>query len=191
MQVKSELRRQLIEKRKQIVDKSAKDSKIIRRLLSLDVYEKADTVLCYVSLKEEIQTDSVINTALADGKKVAVPYCVNKEGAMDFYVISSLDELTVGTFGVREPDINYNKRLEDFEKSIIIVPGVTFDSQGYRLGFGGGYYDRFLAEYSGTSVGLCYDEMMCHSVPRDAFDIAVNIIITETQSIIVGGENGL
>ena len=190
MPIKKETRKNLLKKRRQIENRSVKDNRIIERLCALDAYKNAETVLCYVSLPDEIQTDEFINNALNDGKQVAVPYCVNKEGIMDFYIISSLDELSVGTFGVREPDVNKNKRLEYFENSIIIVPGVAFDSDGYRLGFGGGYYDRFLAEYNGTSVGLCYDEMMCNSLPRDSYDKAVSILITETQSIVIGGENG-
>ena len=106
---------------------------------------------------------------------------------MSFYVISSLDELSVGTFGVREPDRNFNKRLEDFENSIIIVPGVSFSRDGHRLGYGGGYYDRFLQNYRGKSVGLCYEDMISDSIPVQEHDIAVNILITDKSTESLGG----
>ena len=172
-------------------DKASKDKAIFDRLMSLDYFRDASTVLCYVSLKEEAATDAIINSALELGKTVAVPYCINKFGEMDFYIINSLSDLKTGTFNVREPDINKNKRLEDFEKSIIIVPGVAFSHSGQRLGYGGGYYDRFLSAYEYTKVGLCYDVQLCDAFVSEAYDKPVDIIVTETQVIYThGGENG-
>ena len=119
MQIKKQLRSELIKKRSEIADRTYKDKKIMQRLISLGEFINAETVLCYASLDGEIKTDGIISVALSQGKKVAVPYCVNKCGIMDFYLINSLDELNVGSFNIREPDININKKLEDFEKSII------------------------------------------------------------------------
>lgn len=187
MSVKSELRKALIKKRKTVSGRGEKDKKILSFLTSLDDYNSADTLLVYVPLEGEINTEPLIENAIKNGKTVAVPYCENRCGKMSFYVIGSLDELSVGTFGVREPDRNFNKRLEDFENSIIIVPGVSFSRSGHRLGYGGGYYDRFLQNYRGKSVGLCYEDMICDSIPVQEHDIAVNILITDKSTQSLGG----
>ncbi len=187
MQVKSTLRKELIEKRKKITDREVKDGKITAFVTSLEKYKAADKLLVYVNLDGEINTEPLINSALDSGKIVAVPYCEDKHGKMSFYIINSLSQLTVGTFGVREPDINFNKRLEDFENSIIIVPGVSFNRDGHRLGYGGGYYDRFLENFGGTSIGLCYDEMICNTIPLEEHDIAVNFLITDKSIENLGG----
>ena len=187
MSVKSALRKELLEKRRNIIGKEEKDAKILLSLTRLDDYTSADKLLVYVPLDGEINTEPLINSALDSGKTVAVPYCENKRGKMSFYIIGSLDELKAGTFGVREPDINFNKRLEDFENSIIIVPGVSFNRHGHRLGYGGGYYDRFLQSHCINSVGLCYEEMICDSIPVEEHDIAVNTLITDKSTESLGG----
>ena len=191
MSVKAETRKKLKAKRNSISNKSKLDFCIAQELFSLDEYKNADKILIFVSLFDEIDTESIINSALSSGKTVAVPCCKNKFGEMEFYLINSLDELKTGTFGVREPDIEINKKLEDFEKSIIIVPGLSFDRDGNRIGYGGGYYDRFLANYSGVSIGLCYGEMMSDSIPTDKYDIPVDIVVTDSEVFTRGGNNGL
>lgn len=192
MQVKQKLRAQYRERRANIADKTVKDELIAGRLFELPCYKSANTMLCYVSFGSEINTDSIINRALEDGKTVAVPYCNNKQGDMEFYIINSPDNLKPGTYGILEPDINSCKRLEDFEKSIIIVPGLSFDNEGYRIGYGGGYYDRFLAKHSIKSVGLCYSELLNDKLPRESFDLPIDILITENNThCINGGEYGL
>ncbi len=192
MQIKEELRKNLAEKRNGIAFKSFKDKSILENVISLSDYYEAEAVLCYVSFRSEIDTTAIINRALSDGKTVAVPYCENKQGSMSFYKISSLSELKTGAFGISEPDINFNKRLEVPEKSIIIVPGLSFDRKGYRIGYGGGYYDRFLSLNRAKSVGLCYDELLCVNIPTENHDVPVDTVVTDKQTLLIsGGENGL
>ena len=192
MQIKSKLRKEAREKRKQILNREISDELIAEKLLSLDEYKGAKTILIYASLDEEIKTDDIINRALSDDKRVAVPYCYDESGNMGFYLISSVDELETGSFNVREPDKNQCEKLENFSDSIIIVPGMMFDKSGFRLGYGKGYYDRFLAKYNQISIGLCYDEMLVSSLPRGEFDKNVDIIITQSEIIRCnnGGKNG-
>ena len=192
MQIKSELRKKAREKRKQVSDREISDERIAEKLFSLDEYKAAKTVLIYVSLDDEIKTDSIIKEALKAEKLVAVPFCFDCAGNMGFYLIKSLDELEAGSFGVLEPNIKTCERLENFSDSIIIVPGMTFDKSGFRLGYGKGYYDRFLSAYNQISIGLCYDEMLVSSLPRDEFDKNVDIIITQSEIIRCknGGKNG-
>lgn len=183
MQIKSKLRKEAREKRKQLVNTANIDLSIEKRLLSLDEYKTAKTVLIYVSLNDEIKTDNIINSALADGKLVAAAFCVDKCGTMEFYIISSLSDLKEGSFGIREPDKTKCRKLEDISESIIIVPGLLFDKQGFRLGFGRGYYDRFLANNRIFSIGLCYDEMIVSEVPRNEYDRKVDLIVTQSEII--------
>ncbi|MBE6720520.1 MAG: 5-formyltetrahydrofolate cyclo-ligase [Ruminococcaceae bacterium] len=187
MQIKKDVRKNLLKTRSKVTSKDEKSRKIFARLTELPEYIKARTVLCYVSVGDEAGTYDIINHSLSLGKKVAVPYCVDKCGNMEFYLINSDDELKEGMYGIPEPDINFNKRLEDFENSIIIVPGVAFNEKGYRLGYGGGYYDRYLCKFHGVSVGLCYQEMLQSSFPVEENDIPVGILITDKQTIYVNG----
>lgn len=192
MSVKSELRKEVKAQRRSIADKKSADKKIADLLFKSEFYKKADTILTYVSLPDEVETDGIINNALDSGKRVAVPYCVDDNGHMEFYLITSIDDLIEGSFGVREPDIEKCKRLDNFENSVIIVPALCFDINGYRLGYGKGYYDRFLQNYPFISVGLCYNSLVKKQVPIGEYDQRVNCIITDDKilSCFYGGKNG-
>lgn len=179
MQVKAQLRKKLKQERKSILDKVDTDIKICNYLLNCDQYKGAKTILFYASLDDEIITDFAIEFSLNIGKKVALPRCINDGGEMEFYFINSFDDLTCGHFNVREPDINKCERVTDFKNSICIVPALSFDKKGYRLGYGKGYYDRFLKKYTSLSIGLCYNKLITDELPIGEFDIPVNYIITE------------
>ncbi|MGN1122771.1 MAG: 5-formyltetrahydrofolate cyclo-ligase [Eubacterium sp.] len=192
MQVKSELRKSFKELRKSIDNKSCADKLICDNLLNSELYSKADTVLFYAALEDEINTDYAMLCALNAGKRIALPRCINSFGEMEFYYIQSLDDLICGHFNVREPDINKCSRVTDFSNSICIVPAVSFDKNGYRLGYGKGYYDRFLKKYTSLSIGLCYNKLITDELPIGEFDVPVNYIISENGLIAVelGGNNG-
>ena len=184
---KKELRSYIKTKRKSVENKAEKDSLVAQNLLSLDEIKKADTVLCYISLDDEICTDEIVRVLLDSGKRVGAPYCVDNNGNMDFYYITDFDDLRIQSFGVREPVIEKCKKVT----SIIILPGICFDSNGNRLGYGKGYYDRFLQIHSLISVGLCYNSLIVKKVPTDMYDKKADIIVTENDIIrINGGKNG-
>ena len=185
MQIKDELRRLYKEKRKQISDKELKDDLICERFLSSDLYKNAELILCYASLDDEISTDKIIASVLCDGKKLALPLCTDRQGSMAFYLINSLSDISKGAFGIREPNAKLCKRVEDFEHSVCIVPALAFDKNGYRLGYGKGYYDRFLKNYGFISVGLCYNELLCEKLPKDEYDEAVDYIACDDKVILV------
>lgn len=159
------------------------DARIRGRILHSMEYKRCHTLLCFVSMPIEVDTHELIRCALEDGKTVAVPYCVEGTRTMHFYRIHSLDELTPRTFGVLEPDPNTAERLTDFSKALCILPGLAFDYAGYRLGYGGGYYDRFLSKiFHGrglTTIGICYANCIAHRLPRGRFDIPCDILITD------------
>lgn len=162
-------------------DKQTLDEGVFNRFLKLNQYSSATTLLVYVSTDIEVDTKAIINRALADGKRVAVPYCVPDTRIIEFYLINSLEDLSPGAFGVLEPIPDPAKKLENWEKSICVVPGLCFDFDGYRLGFGKGYYDRFLSEYTGIKVGICYSSGVRGHLNHGRFDRTVDIIVTESH----------
>ena len=173
---KKALRQELMLKRRNM-DKNYKeflDEKIYTILKSSSAIKEAKVILTYASSPIEVDTRRLIKFALSEGKTVAVPKCEGKN--MRFLSIKSLSELTVGSHGVEEP--LDSEEITDFSDSVCVTPALRFDEKGYRLGYGGGFYDRFLRNYSGTAIGICYEEF-CGSMPVGEFDISLERVITE------------
>lgn len=154
------------------------DVELSSRLLCTREYMNAKTILAYVSKKGEVETRGIIHAAFANKKQVAVPRCEG-DGIMRFYLITSMDDLVKGSFGLMEPDTSKCTLLEDCSDSLCIVPAFTFDPQGYRLGYGAGYYDRFLSTYPGVSAGLCYASFVKWDLPCEVHDTAVQLLVTD------------
>ena len=167
------------------------DNGIAEKFLSLEEYKNCDTLFIFVSSPIEVDTSEIINKALADGKKVAVPKCRDKWGLMDFYFITSTESLKKGAFSIMEPDPEKCELVKDLSQGLCVVPGLSFDFQGYRLGFGKGYYDRFLDKFKGVSVGICYSKCIEKELPKGNYDKQVDILVTEkyiNHTQIVFGE---
>lgn len=159
--------------------KSKLDERILKNILRLNEYKSNDTLLCYVSTPIEVDTIKIIEQSLKDKKRVAVPRCVENTREMEFYFINSIEELEPGSFGVLEPIKNKSNILTDFGKGLCIVPGLSFDCDGYRLGYGKGYYDRFLSDFCGSTVGICYAECVKWHLPHGFYDKNVDFLVTE------------
>ena len=147
--------------------------------LASEEYKSCDVLFAFASSPIEVDTSLILETTLKDGKKLALPRCRNNFGEMDFYLVTSLSQLEKGAFSIMEPNPEVCEKYEDFSHGLCLVPGLCFDTQGFRLGFGKGYYDRFLQSFSGTSVGLCYSKCMEHTLPSGVFDRPVDAVITE------------
>ena len=160
-------------------EKQRRDGQIAKTVRSLWQYRDNDLLLTYVSTPIEVDTRAIIETALQDGKTVAVPRCVPQTRQMEFYRIRSLDELEKGSFGVMEPLPNKEDLVEDFSRGLCLVPAFCYDFLGYRLGYGKGYYDRFLSSFGGNMIGICYSDCIRHRLPHGRFDRAVELIVTE------------
>ena len=154
------------------------DKKICEALMQLVSFKYSDTILMYAPLDGEIDVMPIAERALELGKRVAFPRCVEDPRNLDFKYVSSLDELKSGSYSIDEPSEDMES-VTDLSKSICIIPGIVFDKEGYRVGYGKGYYDRFLAVYDGTKFGLAYSECILDSVPRGRFDRHVDILISE------------
>ena len=171
-------------------EKERLDRKIQNKFLNMWQYREADVILIYVATAIEVETRLIIETALKDGKTVAVPRCVDGTREMEFYKISGYSQLEKHTFGVLEPKPDECEKLEDFSKGVCVVPALVFDRSGCRLGYGGGYYDRFLSNFSGETVGLCYNECVKDSIPHGKYDRRVEKIITQNSVINTKTEGG-
>ncbi|MBQ6708443.1 MAG: 5-formyltetrahydrofolate cyclo-ligase [Clostridia bacterium] len=157
------------------------DRKIANKLLNMWIYREAETLFLYVSKDIEVDTFFIISESLKRGKRVAVPRCVEGTRNMDFYLINSLDDLEEGSFGVLEPKTQVCEKLTDFSKGLCIVPALAFDKLGYRLGYGKGYYDRFLSNFKATTVGICYNSCVQEkNLLHGKFDRRVKYLITES-----------
>lgn len=193
MSIKQEFRNKAKLERKNIQDRYLLSSQIANIFLNSNLYKNSKTVLCYSAINDEVDTSLIISKAIQDGKILALPYCVDDNGIMEFNIIEDFNRQTVtGSYGIIEPNINLCKRLETLDNSVIIVPALCFDKRGYRLGYGKGYYDRFLEKHSLISVGLCYNSLVKNEIPIDKYDKPVNFILTESQIIACenGGSNG-
>ena len=155
------------------------DSGLTARVLSLPEYEQAQTLFIFVSTPIECDTSQIIADAFQKGKRVCVPRCVDKSGRLDFYRIRSTDDLVSGMFSLLEPDPEKCERVTDFSTGLCIVPGLCFDLEGYRVGFGKGYYDRFLNSFGGVTAGICYSKYTVKQLPRGAHDRNTDILVTE------------
>ncbi len=163
--------------------KSDFDKSITSHLINSENYISCDTVLIFASFSDEPDTSGIIGYSLQNGKRVAVP--VWKNGIMDFYFIKSAESLTENIGKIKTVDISETEKCESFDNCVCVVPALSFDMQGNRLGFGGGYYDRFLAEHKEIfSVGLCCERCLCSgTLPTEPHDIKVNSVITENRII--------
>lgn len=155
------------------------DSRIAERVRRLWQYRRARQVLVYVSTPIEVDTRRIISRALADGKRVAVPRCIPDTREMEFYYIGSLDELSPGSFGVDEPEPLEENLVTDLSEGLCLIPAFCYDYAGYRLGYGKGYYDRFLPRFGGSLIGICYSSCVRRYLPHGRFDRSVELIVTE------------
>lgn len=183
---KQELRN-LIKETKSILTKTTiqSDSSVIaNKLLNSSWFKECNEVFSYVSFNQEVVTTNIILSALEQNKKVAVPKIVNHE--MKFYYINSLEELKPGTLGILEPFSVKEAIPSGTEVSLCIVPGLAFDLQKNRIGYGKGYYDKFFTKYMNEpikKIALAFDFQIYENLPVEDYDKKVDHIITPTRVI--------
>ena len=163
-------------------ERAVLDDCITQKLLATSEYAEATTVLTYVSVSSEVSTSMFIECALRDGKTVAVPRCLPGH-RLEFVAIVSLEQLVAAPFNLLEPSRELPALTEDqMSNAICIVPALLVDTKGYRLGYGAGFYDRFLSTYPGKKICLAYQQNLSQTtLPHTAFDVAVDMVITESE----------
>lgn len=180
--MKKELRKYYREIRSliEVNEKNQTDKAIEENIIELPEFLSSATVFTYVSTEDEVNTRGIIDYALKLGKKVAVPRTIPEKNIMEFYQISSLDDLKPGKYGILEPEAVSKNKILVTDNSVCLVPGLSFDHRGNRLGYGGGYYDRFLSDYSGVSIGLCRKKQYIDEIlPCDKYDRQVDVLVNE------------
>ncbi len=171
---KNELRKLMINKRKNILNKEELSTIIVNKLLELDIYEKAKVIALYHSLNDEVDTRLLINESLKN-KIVLLPRIIDDK--MVFIMVNNNTIYDKSNLGVIEPiGKEYDKDID-----LIIVPGVAFDNNLNRLGFGKGYYDRYLIDKNISKIGLAFSEQIVDSVFHNELDIPMDMVITENK----------
>jgi 5-formyltetrahydrofolate cyclo-ligase len=175
-------RKRFDREKKQLFDKA-----VTERFTESDFFKSAENILCYASMDFEVSTNDILKTCLTEnsGKTLSVPRISGND--MDFFVIRSEDDLAPGTFGIREPK-SHCEPFNNFKNCVCLTPGLNFTENGYRLGFGKGYYDRFFAAHPEVlKIGLIFEDFLYNdeAFTPDSFDIPTDIIITERRIINV------
>lgn len=148
-------------------------------VLQLSEWKQAKTIALTMSRGKEIPTMPLIEKAWEEGKTVCIPTCFPKTKEMVFYEYTPETKMTSSYFGLLEPDPLESTVVHKEAIDLIIVPGVCFDQRGYRIGYGGGYYDRYLADYHGTTLALCLSVQQVDHLPAEPHDIPVSIMVSE------------
>lgn len=179
---KNELRACLKQARKDMgaEARALSDGQIARAVKDHPAFADARTVLAYLSFGAEVDTHSIIRDAWAAGKNVALPRCKEGTREMEWFRVDSFDGLVRSSFGVLEPNPVICPLYEVGSEGpeVALVPALAFDSHGYRLGYGGGFYDVFLKDFSGVSLGLCRQGFYGDEyVVRDAHDVPVTFVV--------------
>ena len=199
MQEKSLLRKRYADIRQGLsdADRAAWSKEIYDKLYALPAWQNANILCAYVSIRGELDTTPIIRQALREGKRVALPCTLTDahEGRMIFRILSSddLGVLQKQRFGIPEPDATCAElSTSDLAQAVMLLPALAFDLDGYRLGYGGGYYDRFLGKarqegYAPATVGLAFSPLVADTLPHDAYDIPAHIIITERSVHLTHG----
>lgn len=184
---KERLRRRILLLREQQTPREveAKSLKITETLTELPEYRKARVIASYVDKGNEVKTRTLIGKAFASRKKVLVPIVDKESRNLVFSEIKALDELAPGAFDILEPKPEH-RRITDLETAgVLIVPGIAWDFDGYRVGWGKGYFDTVLKRLPDKSVaiGLAFDLQIVDRVPRVQFDLPVDMVVTETKVV--------
>lgn len=177
--MKKLLREKILSIRNQLTKTEVEElsTKIIDNIKSMFDLCKYQVLAFYLPLGNEVDLRPLIQELLDNGKTIVLPKTLDKH-TMAFYPIKDLNDYHIGRFKVMEP--NSNEKMPKDAIEIMFIPGIAFSHKGYRLGFGAGYYDRYLVDYPNIKVGVCYDFQVVEELPTDLYDIPVDVIITET-----------
>ena len=180
--LKKDLRAQFKQKRKELSEeiKEQRDKAVCAYIVNLASFRYADYILMYAPMKYEIDIMPVAEAALRKGKKILFPRCDVQSHTMTYRFVSSPEELVADAYGIMAPKEDttiYDPR--DRASALCLIPALSYDRYGYRIGYGGGFYDRFLVNFKGCKAGVIYSDFIMDTVPRGHFDYKVDILLTE------------
>jgi len=194
-ELKKQIREQAHANRNAQENKDELSRQIVRKFLDLPEYQAANTVLFYLDVRSEVRTRHNLDDALASGKKIVVPYCVEGE-VLELFHLEAVDELSVGMYRILEPKAEFRglkeKQVPVEEIDLIMVPGVAFDRRGGRTGHGKGYYDKLLehARPETPLVALAFECQMFPEIPMQPHDVFMDRVITEKEIYAGRGRSG-
>ncbi|SDI32791.1 5-formyltetrahydrofolate cyclo-ligase [Natribacillus halophilus] len=183
MMQKSEIRTYIVQQFATLTDEELemRGRQLHEYLYEHPSWREANVIAVTVATPREIPTRPLIEKAWMEGKKIVVPKTDGKRRVLDFYTLSSFAELKQRKNSLWEPDPNRSERVPSEHIDLLIVPGLAFNETGYRVGFGGGYYDRFLADYNGHTIAFSLSFQLFSNLPTETHDIPVQTLFTETS----------
>jgi len=186
--MKNQLREKILKLRQKLHQSQieVKSQKIFQNLILMDIFKDSKNIMAYMAFRNEVDTLPVINYCLCNDKKIILPISIKETRQLVLSELKDPDkELRKGTYGIKEPAPEYVRLFSPKELDLILVPAVAFDLNGYRLGYGGGYYDRFLSSLTGKipTVGLAFEMQIIQKIPAESTDQPVDYIATEKKII--------
>lgn len=175
MTEKTALRRQLMARREALTDAQveAASANLAEQLWAHPLYRRAKTVYAYLSYRQEVRTEQIIRRAMSDGKQVAAPKVFGDE--LRFFLLDADSRIEIGYRGIPEPAGGVPA---DDPNALVLTPGLAFDRAGRRMGYGGGFYDRFLAAQPHPTIALCFDFQLLENLPIEAHDRPVDAVLS-------------
>lgn len=182
-QEKKLIRQAVLERRSRLtpLEVAQKSEAICRAVVATRAFASARFIMAYIDARNEVQTECIVRQAWSRGKRVAVPICIPQTHTLLVSELTSFKELHDGFYGIKEPMEEYIRPVSPEQLDLIIVPAVAYDRRGYRIGYGGGYYDRFLSSLNENivTIGIAFDVQIVGEVPVQSFDVPVDMVITE------------
>ena len=168
--------------------KQEADKAIVQHICALEGYQRAERVFCFVGTRREIDTTPLLMDVLEKGKWLLVPLCT-APGEMELRRITALDQLCPGAYGILEP-VAETQRVDRGAVDFAVVPCLSCDRKGHRLGQGGGYYDRFFEGCEIPSALVCREELMEEEIPVEEHDVVFRTVVTEQGVYEIGDAGG-
>lgn len=186
---KKTIRKEILRRRDSLDPKKKrqKDRLIMDKVFSLLEFQRARTIFYFASFRSEVSTLPHIKEAFRQGKRIFLPKVDNLKKRLKIYEILDLEEIKPGFMGIPEPEVSADRERNINEVDLVIMPGVAFDPQGNRLGYGAGYYDKLLSSLKRIIplIAIAFDEQILESLPSEGHDVKIHMIVTDRRIIKV------
>ncbi|MDO5015509.1 MAG: 5-formyltetrahydrofolate cyclo-ligase [Eubacteriales bacterium] len=181
---KKQLRKTLIQTRSSIPEvlRESKSHKIVDQILASEAYKKAEIIFCFYPIGDELRVDYLFDQALVDNKRIAFPVCLSR-GHMESFIPQDMHDMEKDSFGIPSPDPEQDQKIEPYDLDLVIVPLLGFDRRRYRIGYGAGFYDRYLPRVSDQAniIGVAFSEQEVPKIPHDQYDFVLPAILTDKE----------
>ena len=183
--MKQNLKSEILEKRKTLSKEEIKEksSKVKENLYSLSEFKDSKNIMFYVSFNNEVDTQKLIKELLSNNKTILVPFVQKNNPILQLSEIKDFNDLEPKTFGILEPKEDKIKKFGINDVDLVIVPGIVFDKSGHRIGYGYGYYDRFLKKLNKNvvKIGFAFEFQLVDKIPEEQHDVPMDVVVTEKR----------